>query len=602
MTEKIENKLQTGSFVYYADKQSNYFGLIDDLSQRDNIGLYTLDADYGSREFLYDFMFATGDTPYEYFDKGSFVNYVPIEPVNIRAADIRKILSGEITLREYLSERGESRLPCGISARGSVKLTPDMMLTAVKRFLTDADRKEGICDFIEYAFVLSRLRGRLTFPDDEQASFLSDFCSFRTDILPVTDEFVTDYVIDTVRRKPSMVTDSDLEHIAEYLEKFIFSKGKRLSERDYTDFTKENFIKAVYENNNMDHVTYEEIILYRDMVTELCDKGSREALRQRAYGCYGNGNRAFPADWQTSMDCLQQLYLMDGNPFIANTLGYMYYYGRTNEGEPQYDMAIKYFSVGAFAGYYQSMYKMGDIYAGGLGVRKQPYIAYRLYTDVYNSTYDDFRQQRFDYEFADAALRIAGCYKDGTGVRKDYMTSYRYYLEAMYAINKRMECSDNYGDSDVREHIAEGMRFVENQLAGKIDKSVIMYRKNYPWLFGTASGTRRVEVNFRHIGFDRIKFTLALLEDDGTRTETGILIAIPEIGYCRLLFEPVFYADGIGSFWCMSQDRFVYNNIIYNPDKNRYEFRMYEELVASLRADEYTFKAERDKNAPADDV
>ena len=53
---------------------------------------------------------------------------------------------------------------------------------------------------------------------------------------------------------------------------------------------------------------------------------------------------------------------------IIERIGYIYYYGRCWDGQPQYDEAFRYFSVGAAGGIYESRYKLADMFAKGYGV------------------------------------------------------------------------------------------------------------------------------------------------------------------------------------------------------------------------------------------
>ena len=84
-----------------------------------------------------------------------------------------------------------------------------------------------------------------------------------------------------------------------------------------------------------------------------------EALEALAYGSYG-GNNVFAEDYSLAEYCLQRLIRVqeDPSPFYYNSLGYIYYYGRTNGGEPEYDKAYAYFSVGAVHGIFESMYRI----------------------------------------------------------------------------------------------------------------------------------------------------------------------------------------------------------------------------------------------------
>jgi TPR repeat protein len=67
-----------------------------------------------------------------------------------------------------------------------------------------------------------------------------------------------------------------------------------------------------------------------------------------------------------------RLFELTDNPQYANTLGYIYYYGRCNNGVPEYDQAFYYFSYAAANGLYEGMYKLADLFWHGYGCKKAP--------------------------------------------------------------------------------------------------------------------------------------------------------------------------------------------------------------------------------------
>ena len=111
--------------------------------------------------------------------------------------------------------------------------------------------------------------------------------------------------------------------------------------------------------------------LFKKIVDEECDADNYLAMRIKGYGCYG-GDKVFDCDWEASRDLITKLFEADGNPYYANTLGYIYYYGRCNGGEPEYDKAFQYFSVGFAHDVLESMYKIADMFLAGKGCIKSP--------------------------------------------------------------------------------------------------------------------------------------------------------------------------------------------------------------------------------------
>ena len=86
--------------------------------------------------------------------------------------------------------------------------------------------------------------------------------------------------------------------------------------------------------------------------------------------CYYCGTSVYPNDWIKARDAFIEYYQLSGDPYAANTLGYIYYYGRCNGGVPEYDLAFRYFSIGHAYGCYESTYKLADMFVHGYSVVK----------------------------------------------------------------------------------------------------------------------------------------------------------------------------------------------------------------------------------------
>lgn len=275
-----------------------------------------------------------------------------------------------------------------------------------------------------------------------------------------------------------------------------------------------------------------EIALYRELVEEGCSKMWTEALVAKAYSCYG-GDEAYECDWFMSRDILLQLIEMNGdaNPFHYNTLGYIYYYGRCTDGEPDYDAAFKYFSVGAANGIYESKYKLADMFIKGLGVCKSEKAAANLVTEIYDENYDFFCKGIYACKFADIALRMGSMYENGTGVEKDIDKALHYYMQAQYAINLRVANHDYYGDRKVKRMIDESVLRVRSKLPHDYFTDYVDFAVPVPLiiLMDDAVGLD-VELSFvGERGYITAK-RFAPEEDSSSK----MLITVPNVGYCEL--------------------------------------------------------------------
>ena len=212
-------------------------------------------------------------------------------------------------------------------------------------------------------------------PDDvEMVSFLPDRGDKIAEIIAWLND-IFEYSSDEFYK--------ELDENISMLENYLEDEDKPIEERRYDDSEKTHFISSMDNDDKLKKATEKELEIYRKFVGELCEKDNITALRCLGYGCYG-GNTAYECDWETSRNCMLKLYDLTGKPVYANTLGYIYYYGRCWNGEPHYEEAFKYFSIGAAGGYYESRYKLADMYIKGLYVKQNKDIAETILFELYN--------------------------------------------------------------------------------------------------------------------------------------------------------------------------------------------------------------------------
>ena len=150
---------------------------------------------------------------------------------------------------------------------------------------------------------------------------------------------------------------NDIEAFTELLEEtglFAANIGKQPLEMEFTDRRKETYMLSFENNSTLKKATDLEVSLCRRFTDELCAKDSILALHLKGYACYG-GNRLYPCDWPASRDCIMRLFDKTGDPQYANTLGYIYYYGRCTNGVPEYEKAYEMFVISAANGLHEGM-------------------------------------------------------------------------------------------------------------------------------------------------------------------------------------------------------------------------------------------------------
>jgi len=245
------------------------------------------------------------------------------------------------------------------------------------------------------------------------------------------------------------------------INKAIRNRGKSALDREYDSNEEAIYIENLNTEKALEQATEEQLFLFKVFVEKGAKAKRKQALYAVAYGCYG-GNRAFECDWKRSEEALLTLMeIGDNNPFLANTLGYIYYYGRTNNGEPLYDKAFKYFSIGAAGGVYESRYKLADMFKHGYSIPKNTRIENQIIEELYRETVKCIAEGIFDSKFADVALRKGCNLLDGdmdSFVSNKILLAYHHLLQADFAIKRRQECCDYYGDAKVFNSIQEAIQ------------------------------------------------------------------------------------------------------------------------------------------------
>lgn len=111
-----------------------------------------------------------------------------------------------------------------------------------------------------------------------------------------------------------------------------------------TSAEKEAWLRPFEEEETLQMMDEESLAKARRYTEELCREDNVFALRLKGYACYG-GNRLYECDWTAARDCMLRLRELADDAEYANTLGYIYYYGRCNGGEPEYEKAFPQLSI-----------------------------------------------------------------------------------------------------------------------------------------------------------------------------------------------------------------------------------------------------------------
>lgn len=340
--------------------------------------------------------------------------------------------------------------------------------------------------------------------------------------------------------------------------------------------------------DEVDKVPESEREAFKQMVEEGCIKEWPVALHIKAYSCYG-GNSLWECDWKTSRDCLLKLVSKAENPFHFNTLGYIYYYGRCNNGIPEYDKAFQYFSVGAAHGVYESMYKIADMFSKGNGCIKSPIAASKIVASLYRENRDIFIDGDFDGKFADVALRMGGLYERGEGVEQDMDEAYAFYLEAKLAIEKRLKDYNYYGDRKVQKNINDAIARVVPQLPENYFKKFIEMPEPFP-VGAIMSNSIGLDISVdEYKGYYRIKAKGFAGED----ANGYALLSFPNIQYCELANEVTLYLEQSSELSENVADDLPFTafitGIVYDEDEDCWRFMYRDMEMLAIKCEKFYF-------------
>ena len=372
-----------------------------------------------------------------------------------------------------------------------------------------------------------------------------------------------------------------LEHLASEISLWVVSKGKELPS---------SIVRIVAEQFDCDSIDKESPAtqkLYKRCLDILCAEKDPKAIQRRGY-CYYCGTKIYPNDWIKARNAFLEYYQLTGDASAANTLGYIYYYGRCNKGIPEYEEAFKYFSIGHAYTYFESTYKLADMFAHGYGVVKEGDTANHLYWSVYQQTLKRFIKEDYSGKFADAALRMGNCFRYGIGARTDLETAYFYYLQADLAIRKRTEVADHYGDTVVFNGVQRALEEVRKEYAEKGRKTIFA---NPRWLSWTLIDHRRCKLKIRELEDGVLSLTTSPMKRRDEERAPLMLITIPKSDYCELTdkfklrtYKNCEYSIPGGG------NEILFDSYQYNWNGTT-EFYLGDDLVGTITTDAYIFYA-----------
>ncbi|MBO5076598.1 MAG: sel1 repeat family protein [Clostridia bacterium] len=390
--------------------------------------------------------------------------------------------------------------------------------------------------------------------------------------------------------------EADDVHIAELdivpdlikeIDRYRANKDKPFLEREYTDAQKRYYIGLFNADDVVKKASEPELELCRKFTEELCAQDDTDALRLKGYACYG-GNRLYACDWRASRDCMLKLYELTDDPTYANTLGYIYYYGRCNGGVPEYEKAFEMYAIAAANGLHEGLYKLADMFRHGYACKKSERTARSLYGMVYEDCREQFLEGR-DGAFADAALRMGIVYQKGIGVVPDPVWAYEYFLQADFAAKQRAKHNNFYGDTNVMLGIRKALDETRAELPANFFEEYIKTDKPRIFRQLTENGYR-VSACLKREDNDKTVVSLARQPRRGNKNAAPVLLTYAPIDYCGLVTGVKLEAHGLKtSFADGPIVLFKYDFCEWNDTEKRFDFFYDDNQIGWMACDEYRF-------------
>lgn len=498
-----------------------------------------------------------------------------MELPRIKTSQLKPFVRGEISLTEITN--GVNLLPDYVEVDSKAyKITVEDLYVGVQHY-------EGmpVEDVYRWVDTIMTFQDDMSFPSEPWAD-IED---------AVTEKTILDYVYGEIEAlqwsiiddEPLELTAEDFKELREPLEIWIKSNGK-----DYPDAIRFK-IASQYDSDDIDKQTEATQKLFKECLDYYCDvKRDPKSIQRRGY-CYYCGTKIYPNDWVKARDAFIDYYQLTGDASAANTLGYIYYYGRCNGGVPEYEEAFKYFSIGHAYTYFESTYKLADMLAHGYGVVKDGESANHLYWSVYKQTLKRFIRGDFESKFADAALRMGNCFRDEIGAKKDLETAYYYYLQADYAIRERTRAANHYGDTVVFNGVQKALSEVRKEYTekGRTEKYV------YPgWTKWTLIKHRRCKLTIKELKDGALALDAKPMKRRDEKEAPMMLITVPKADYCELKNKIRIKTAPRSRYGTVDEKaEIIFDSIEFDWNTHKTSFYLYDELVGEITTEYYTFTA-----------
>jgi len=398
-------------------------------------------------------------------------------------------------------------------------------------------------------------------------------------VLPLTDDDMLVYVLDCLadysnsdlaRNGSAPVTEYlDIDALLSEIETHEEENDLPAESRHFSERMRERFIMQLDNDILLGDSDEGTLRLWRKFTDELAEMGNFNAMRIKAYACYG-GNNVYECDWKESARLLDILWRKHSFGQAANTLGYIYYYGRISpDGKPDYEKAFFYFSIGSTYGIVESKYKLADMFVNGYYVARNEKLARDIVGELYGDTRYRFEYGDYGCEFADVAYRMGRLFRDISNYELDPASrkgalevSKIYLLQARFAIDLRMKNNYAYGDDKVRSNVTRLLAEVSSMLPVADKGTYHSYNPIFISIFTDNRPGERFKVTVKKYKNGNLRIVLK-------RSSAGIT-EFPKTMVVLPWFDECYFADSLDfTVSCISK---VYVSPDINKESDTLEF------------------------------
>ena len=403
--------------------------------------------------------------------------------------------------------------------------------------------RPNLDDFIALLSTLASVHPNLDEDDPSLGIRLNDFINCAINVTDIlfnldyefdldstfeTEERVLYELVDQISKFEGEIPFEMIENLLCFAKESLANRGLPLKERQYSDFSLSIILNEFAYDHSIDFISKKDWYdFYLENALRLGEKGNAKALRGLGYRLYESDGH-FPMDQVLAGEILEKSFAIEQNSTVANTLGYIYYYGKTRSGDAEPSKAFRYFAFGEAFGNVESIYKLADCYLHGYGGLQSNKAAYSLVSSVEPEQYERFLSDSPN-KYADIASRMGRYYHEGIGVEKNLEHAYFFYLLAREAIRRRMEKDDYIGDAYVSKRIQESIEAVRMESG---EEEIYPTRDIVRGFYSIRDHQFRLlncKFKITHVNGKRAM----RIRVQSSKKGRQLILAIREFGYCR---------------------------------------------------------------------